>query len=63
MIVCGSLITFGCLVKTLSVNFMSFAVAFMGQFLVALGQVIILNIPTQLAFEWFAANEKMLSES
>lgn len=62
MIICGSLTLSGCLVKFISVDLMSFSVAFIGQILVALAQVIILNIPTQLAFEWFAAQEKTLSK-
>lgn len=60
MILCNSLLCCGCIVKLISVDLMSFEVAFLGQVLVALGQVIILNIPTQLAFEWFAAQEKTL---
>lgn len=62
MIICSSLLFVGCLVKSLSVNLADFRVAFLGQILVALAQVIILNIPTQLAFEWFATNEKTLSK-
>lgn len=60
MILCNSLLLLGSVVKTLSVTPPRFWVAFLGQFLVALAQVIVLNVPTTLAFEWFAAEEKTL---
>lgn len=62
MIVCVSLLLGGSFFKAISVNLVDFRVAFLGQVLVAIAQVIILNIPSQLAFEWFAVQEKTLSE-
>lgn len=61
MIVCNVLIFLGCLIKVFSVASVSFGVLFSGQVLIALAQVIILNVPTQLAQEWFPAPEKTTS--
>lgn len=62
MILVNSLLLIGTSLKLLSVNILRFEVAFCGQLLVALAQVIVLNIPTTLAFEWFACQEKTLSK-
>lgn len=62
MIVSTSLLLLGSIFKTISVDLKMFEVAFFGQVLVALAQVIILNIPSNLAFEWFPAEEKTLSK-
>lgn len=62
MITANTLLLFGSGLKLISVDFISFELAFGGQVLVALAQVIILNIPSTLAFEWFAAKEKTTSK-
>lgn len=60
MITANSILFMGALIKCISVYSRNFSVAFLGQFLVAFAQVIILNIPTKLAFEWFPMHEKTL---
>lgn len=63
MIMSSFLLFCGSVLKAISVDVVDFGTAFFGQVLVALAQVVILNIPSQLAFEWFAVQEKTLSES
>lgn len=60
MILANSLLFLGVCIKSLSVGPANFTVAFSGQFLVGLAQVIVLNVPSQLAFEWFSVREKTL---